>query len=100
MGIMPNVTGHLLQHHDTIFYSKGYVSMVRDPQYDRLFEEAIRTIDPEEHINMCHKLEEYIRDQAYYINMYQAKKIFAVKKNIHYRPALNGMLHLKGVEIQ
>ena len=100
MGIIPSVAGHILLTDYLLFYSKGYVSMVRDPQYDRLFEKAIRTIDPEDHINMCHILEEYIKEQAYYINMYQAKKLFAVKKNINYKPALNGILHLERVEIQ
>jgi peptide/nickel transport system substrate-binding protein len=86
--------GHIAFQHGQLFYSKGWLAMVDDPQYDKLFEYTVGNIDPEEHVKACYKLEKYIKEQAYYINMYQVKRIYAVKKNIDFTPALNGFLYL------
>jgi peptide/nickel transport system substrate-binding protein len=96
----PSPYAHIAFLQSIFFYSKGMAaSIVNDLRYDKLFEQVIHTLDPEGHIKACYKLEEYFKAQAYCINMYQARRIYAVKKNMDFMPALNGMLYLEELVI-
>ncbi len=99
-GYCPSPLGHVFFMQGIFFHSKGFYSMVDDPHYDTLYARALKTMDEKEHAERVRQMERYVRNQAYTINTYQAKRIYALKKGITFEPALHGMLYLHDVEIK
>ncbi len=100
IGMVPDFLNHIIFHYSLFFYSKGWVSMINDPQFDKMFEQTYSTIDPEKHRMLCHQTERYVKNRAYFVNLFQAKRLYAVKDGVKFEPALNGGLYLETVEMK
>ena len=71
----------------TFLYSKRpNESVLLDPTLDRLYEEAVRTYQPDRSSAMWKNLERYVYDNHLLFIGYQEKAVFGARKNLQFTP--------------
>jgi peptide/nickel transport system substrate-binding protein len=61
-------------------------STIRDPELDRLYEEALATYEPVEASALWQGLERYVYDNHLFLFGYQERAVFGAVENLHFTP--------------
>jgi peptide/nickel transport system substrate-binding protein len=59
---------------------------VEDPVLRQLYDQVLRTVDPEKQQTIYHQMERHTRDQAYFLFLYNPVQIYAVNKAVQFVP--------------
>jgi peptide/nickel transport system substrate-binding protein len=64
------------------------------PELRHLYEQALHTVDRERQRALIHRMEQYTRDQAYFLFLYSPIQLYAVNKAVAFVPYISGVLDL------
>jgi peptide/nickel transport system substrate-binding protein len=70
------------------------VWVVDPPELRRLYDEVLRTVDPEKQRALTQQMERETRDRAYFLFLYNPVELFAVSRAVQFVPQVNGVLML------
>ncbi len=80
-------------YHDFALYGGG-VWAIPQPELPRLYEEAIRTVDPGRQEELIRQMERHVSENAYFLFLYQPIDLFAANKAVELVPYATNYLSL------
>jgi peptide/nickel transport system substrate-binding protein len=96
----PDPLGHVIFNTGMLWYgSDSPWSLLNDPEFDRLYEKIVRTVNLREQTRLCHKMQEMIHENAYSLFAYQSIKLYAMDRKVRYTPYMTGALYLRDARI-
>lgn len=91
----PNPTYHYYFANSLTNFSAGPFSMWKNPEYDRRFEELLRTPPSPLLSRLVDELDDIVREDLPMLFLYQVKKGYAVGAAVEFHPTRSGMLDLR-----
>jgi len=79
-----NFPAYLLYHDFALDGSYDWV--VEQPVLRQLYDQVLRTVDPEKQRTIYQQMERHTRDQAYFLFLYNPVQLYAVNKSVHFVP--------------
>ena len=79
-----NFPAYLLYHQFAIDGSNDWV--VEQPALRQLYDQVLRTVDPERQRTIYQQIERHTRDQAYFLFLYNPVQLYAVNKGVQFVP--------------
>jgi peptide/nickel transport system substrate-binding protein len=64
--------------------------VTEQPELRRLYDQLLRTVDPDQQQGLIRQMEEHTRDQAYFLFLYNAIQLYAVNKAVEFVPHPSG----------
>jgi peptide/nickel transport system substrate-binding protein len=71
-----------------------YDWVLEQPELHQLYTQALGTVDREQQQVLSHQMEQYTRDQAYFLFLYNPIKLYAVNKAVEFVPYVSTILAL------
>lgn len=93
-------TAHVYFPYTIMIHSKGPYSIVRDPEFDALFERMTAILDLKEQEEQSWALETMIYEKCLALSPLQLIRPFGLAKRVEYQPQLTGMLDFRFVSIK
>ncbi|MBI5208580.1 MAG: hypothetical protein HY927_01245 [Elusimicrobia bacterium] len=93
--LAPDITAHIYFLAGICFHSKSLFSRMSSPEFDRLYERLLETIDPAEHLRLARRLDAWIYHEAPAVFTYQKIRTFAMNRGLEVPIPVTGMLDLK-----
>lgn len=90
-------TAHVYFPYSILVHSKGPYSMVRDPEFDALFSDMIRTLEPGPQGKLCRELAGLVHRKALALSALQVIRPVASRRGLRYEPQVTGMLEFRDV---
>ncbi|MBI3299167.1 MAG: ABC transporter substrate-binding protein [Elusimicrobia bacterium] len=90
-------TAHVYFPYSILVHSKGPYSMVRDEEFDALFETMIRTLEPAPQRELCRSLAELTHRKCLALSALQVIRPVAARRGLRYEPQVTGMLEFRNV---
>ena len=90
-------TAHVYFPYSILVHSKGPYSLVRSPEFDGIFDEMVRTLEPEAQRALCAKLAEVVHRDALALSFVQVVRPLGLRRDVRYEPQITGMLEFRGV---
>src|SRR6185312_7263852 len=88
-------TAHVYFPYMIFIHSKGPYSLVRDADFDSVFERMVATIDAGKQKDLCRELEDLVETKALAASPVQVIRPFALRKGLRYQPYVTGMLDFR-----
>lgn len=90
-------TAHVYFPYSILVHSKGPYSLVRDPEFDALFETLLKTLEPDGQRPLCRSLAELVHRKCLAHSALQVIRPVAVRRGLRYDPPITGMLEFRHV---
>ncbi|TPW19266.1 MAG: hypothetical protein FD126_2856 [Elusimicrobia bacterium] len=90
-------TAHVYFPYSILVHSKGPYSLVRDPEFDALFETMIRTLEPGHQQALCRDLAALVHRKCLALSALQVIRPVASRRGLRYEPQVTGMLEFRDV---
>lgn len=90
-------TAHVYFPYSILVHSKGPYSLVRDPEFDALFEAMLRELEPAPQRALCGRLAELVHRKALALSALQVIRPVASRRGLRYEPQVTGMLEFRDV---
>lgn len=93
--LAPNPTAHMCFLPGVCFYSRSFASLLKSPEFDRMYEALVGTVDPAKQLELAQKLDAWIYEEALGVFSYQKIRTYALNKNLEIDIPVTGVLNLR-----